>query len=304
MREIERVHVPGGKTFELSKDHEASSLPKIGPMNLAHICFCLKFDRTFMETTKLSKWKPSFQVYLLADDNSSARITLLANKRTDAQLSQTIYTRQPTCSTIILLHDGSILYLPFLHAIATHAINLLMLGRFLKDMLACPYVCTGKIACPQKLPRKSPRTHHKLRHNFLEMRETLHARAVIIVGMFVGTFVDPFADLFTTSAARTTCRWCAWRGFVGGTTGYASEQTHTTQWKYWKAPSTKPRAHAVSHGQTTGGGVWLRPFLVWHAAWFKNTQKTFEKMRQKMVSHRVCGLGRVSVPKKQKTKTQ
>ena len=28
-----------------------------------------------------------------------------------------------------------------------------------------------------------------------------------------------------------------------------------------KAPTTKPRAHAVSHGQTIVGGVWLRPFL-------------------------------------------
>ena len=27
-----------------------------------------------------------------------------------------------------------------------------------------------------------------------------------------------------------------------------------------KVPATKPRAHAVSHGRTIGGGVWLRPF--------------------------------------------
>ena len=89
----------------------------------------------------------------------------------------TIYMGQQTRNTRLELHDGLFCISHFLMQLPLMLWILLMLGCVLKDVLACPYVWRGKIACPQMLSRKesqngaqtAPQTSKK----FFEMHETV-----------------------------------------------------------------------------------------------------------------------------------
>ena len=211
------------------------------------------------------------------------------NKRTDAQLSQTIYTGQPTCSTKIELHDGSFLHLPLLHAIATHVINPFMLGCSLKNLFAYPYVCRAKTVCPQTLSKKEPQNAPQTSPQtppqfFLEVREILRTRmfqvcghvcghicgqvlrALLAGGVCEGDLREELVVVYRSCFAEQTHTMEVLVGAASAVASYGKgNRTRYSQVTPTKVPAIKPRAHAVSHGRTIGEGVRLRPFLVWHA---------------------------------------
>ena len=171
-----------------------------------------------------------------------------------------------------------------------------MLGAFPQNVFAYRHVCRAKAACPQTLskrePQNAPQTPPQTPPQiFGSARNTMHTH---VSGLQACLRACLRAHLWThlrTSAARTTCGRCVkgicGRELVAVCRSCFAKQTHTMEvlvgtasavassgkgnrTRYLqvtptKAPATKPRAHAVSHGRTIGGGVWLRPFLVWHA---------------------------------------
>ena len=145
-----------------------------------------------------------------------------------------------------------------------------------------PYVCRGKIACPQKLSNKKARTRHKIRHKFLEMRETLRTRMLQVCGQCLQVYLRAHLRTHLRQVLRAllaggVCERDLWEERVAVYRSCFAKQAHTMealdgtasavapsgskanrtrhlQVTPTKAPATKPRAHAASHGQTTGGG--------------------------------------------------
>ena len=228
--------------------HETGSPPKVLPTNFAHnLIFWNLFERLWRRQTWTNGNRYSRHLCWPLT-KSSARISLRAIKRMDAQLSQTMQMGQQTSS---MKNEPWCFSFAFPTS-SCHCHPCHQLG----DAGAFPQRCVGM----------SVR---------VETQDCVPTNAA-----------DPFADPCATSAARTACGRFVWRGLVGVTSGglqVNALQSKQTQWKHWSVPllmlprlgketeqgtckwhrqrllqPNKLWVHAVTHR-----GVWPRPILVW-----------------------------------------
>ena len=155
---------------------------------------------------------------------------------------------------------------------------LLMLVCFLKDVLACPYIYRGKIVCPQTLSKKKPeRATNSATNsttNFWKCAKNYAIACFRSAGMFT-VHLQTCLQTHLQKVPRTLLAGGVWRDLwdeivavyrscfaekthtmeaLAGTVSAVASSLKANRTRYLqvtptKAPATKPRAHAVSHGQ-------------------------------------------------------